>query len=100
MERNDRTQTKFNSELCRFLATPGIEVTNLMFASEYEVWISWKHAAEKHVPSLRHTNEVIGSYFHAGARFHLYRYLDRLQEKVKYCDTFCHIHSAQRRNPG
>jgi len=60
-ERNDRAQAKFISEpkeLYRFLATPGIEVMNLMFASDDVVWVSWKYAAEKHVSSLRHTNEV------------------------------------------
>jgi hypothetical protein len=39
------------------------------------------------VPSLRHTNEVIGAYVTAGARIHLYRHLDILQEKALYCDT-------------
>ena len=41
-ESNDRTQTKVISrrkELYRFLATLGIEVTNLAFASDEVVWI-------------------------------------------------------------
>ena len=37
--------------------------------------------------SLRHTNEVIGAYVTAGARKHLYRYLDWLGENAMYCDT-------------
>jgi len=89
-ERNDRTQTKVISEpkdLYSFLATPGMEVTNLAFASDEVVWISWKHAAVEHVPNLRHRNEVIGPYVTAGARIHLYRYLDRLGERAIYCDT-------------
>jgi len=89
-ERNDRTQTKVISEpkdLYSLLATPGIEVTNLSFASDDVVWISWKHAAEEHVQNLRHTKEVIGAYVTAGARIHLYRYLDRLGERAIYCDT-------------
>ena len=36
---------------------------------------------------LPHTNEVIGAYVTAGARIHLYSFLDRLQEKAIYCDT-------------
>jgi len=79
-ESNDRTQTKVISEpkdLYSFLATPGIVVTNLAFASDDVDCISWKHAAEEHVPNLRHTNEVIGAYVTACARIHLYRYLDR-----------------------
>jgi len=84
-ERNNRTQTNFISdhkELYRFLATPGIEVINLMFANDDVVWVSWKFTAEERVPNLRHTNEVIGAYVTAGARMHLYRYLDRLKENA------------------
>jgi len=39
------------------------------------------------VPSLRHTNKVIGAYVTAGARIHLYGFLDQLQEKAIYTDT-------------
>jgi len=63
-ERYDRTQTTTiteRRELYRFLATPDIEVTNLMFGSDDVDWLSWKHGAEEDVPSLRHTNEVIGA---------------------------------------
>jgi len=79
-ERNDRTQTKVISEpkqRYRFLARPGIEVTNLAFASDDVVWISWKSEAEEPVPNLLHTNEVVGAYVTAGAGIQLYRYLDR-----------------------
>jgi len=51
------------------------------------VWISWQYSADERVPSLRHTNEVIGAYVTAGARIHLYGFLDTLQEKAIYCDT-------------
>jgi hypothetical protein len=63
-----------------------IEVINLLFADN-EVWVSWTFTAEKSVPSLRNTNEFIGSYVTAGARIYLYRHLDSLQEKATYCDT-------------
>jgi len=58
-ERNDRTQNRVITEpkeLYKFLATPGFEVTNLAFASDDVVYISWKHSAEEQVPNLRHTN--------------------------------------------
>ena len=42
---------------------------------------------EEHIPSLSYTNEVIGSYVTAGARLHLYSYLDRLQQMALYFDT-------------
>ena len=56
-EGNDRTQTKVipkPKELYSFLATPGIEVTNLTFTSDDMVWISWKHAAEEHIVFASH----------------------------------------------
>jgi len=82
-ERSNRTQTKLIcelGELYRFLVTPGIEVQNVLFASDDVVWISWQHSANERVPSLLHTDEVIGVYVTAGARIHLYGFLDKLQE--------------------
>ena len=55
----------------RFLATPGVEVTNLAFAKVDVVWLPWKLSAEECVPNLRHTNEAICTYVTAGARIHL-----------------------------
>jgi len=75
-------------------------VTNLAFASDDVVWISWKHSAEESVPNLRHTNEVIGAYVTSGARIHLYRYIDRLGERAIYCDTYSVIYIQPRDEPG
>jgi hypothetical protein len=89
-ERSYRTRSKMITEpreLYRFLATQGIEVMNLIFASEEVVWLSWKFAEEEITPTLRHINEVIGAYVTTGAPLHLYRYLDLLQERALYCDT-------------
>ena len=55
--------------------------------------------AEEDVPSLRHTNEVIGAYVTAGARIHLYSYLDRLQERAIYCDTDSVIYIQPKDEP-
>jgi len=82
-EKSNRKQTKLISEpgeLYRFLVRPGVEVQNMLFASDEVVWISWQHSADKRVPSLRHTNEVIGAYVTAGARIHLYGFLDKPQD--------------------
>ena len=99
-ERQDADKDNFGTQnFYRFLATPGIEVTKLAFASGETVWISWKHAAEEHVPNLRHTNVVIDAYVTAGARIHLYRYLDRAAEKAIYCDTDSFIHIQPRDEP-
>src|SRR5215510_5728197 len=89
-EKNNRTKSKMITdprELYRFLVTPGIEVVNLMFASDQVCWASWRYAEDEKIPNLRHTNEVIGAYVTTGARIHLYKYLDNLQERALYCDT-------------
>ena len=39
------------------------------------------------MPNLRHTNEVLRAYVTSGGRLQLYAYLDRLGERVVYCDT-------------
>jgi hypothetical protein len=79
IERNNRTKTSMISdheEWYRFLSTPGIEVANLLFASDAVVWASWRYIEEDKIPSLRHTNEVMGVFVTAGARLHLYSFLD------------------------
>ena len=62
-------------------------MTNLAFASDDVVYISWKRGAEEDVSKLRHTNEIIGAFVTAGVSIHLYRYLDRLGENAINCDT-------------
>jgi hypothetical protein len=69
------------------LATPGIEIESLVFASDRAVWASWKFIEEEKVPNLKHINEVKGAYVTTGTRIHLYKYLDRLQDKVLYLDS-------------
>jgi len=69
-----KTQTILISdpqEQYRFLATPVIEVTNLLFAGDSVVWLAWRHAEESRVQTLRHTNDVVASYVTAGGRLHL-----------------------------
>jgi len=83
------------AELYRFLVTPGVVVQNVLFASDDVVWISWQYSADERVPSLHHTNEVIGAYVTAGARIHLYAFLDKLQEKAIYTDTDSDFHTAR-----
>jgi len=101
-DRSNRTQTKLISEpgeLYRFPVTPGVEVQNMLFASDDVVWILWQYSADERVPSLRHTNEVIGAYITAGARIHLYGFLDKLQEKAIYTDTDSVIFKQPRNEP-
>jgi hypothetical protein len=76
-------QTKLISdpnELYRFLATTGVEVENLLIASDSVVWASCRYPVEEPVPSLRHTNEVVGVYVACGGHLLLYDYLDQLRE--------------------
>ena len=83
-ERQNRTQTKLISdphELYTFLATPGVEVVILLFASDSVVWASWRCTADDHVPSLCHTSEFIAAYVACGGRMHLSAHLDKLGER-------------------
>jgi hypothetical protein len=62
-----------SQELYRFLAAPGIEVTNFLFAGDEVVWVTWMYEEEEsNMTVLRHTNEVIGPYVKTGARLKLY----------------------------
>ena len=79
---------------------PDVEVSSLIIVSDHAVWISWQHAHERHAPTLKPTNDVIASYLTAGARIHLYSYLNRLQEKALYCDTDSVVYDEQRGEPG
>jgi len=103
-ERSNRTQTKLIAEpgeLYRFLATPGIEVQNLLFANDDVVWISWRHSTDERVPRLRHANEVIGAYVTTGARIHVYGFLDKLRKRAIYTDTdsALFIQPGREKNP-
>jgi hypothetical protein len=73
-------------ELYKFVATPGDEVTHLLFANDDVVWVTWRVSEEEKIPSLRHTNEVIGAYVTTGAQLKLYSYLDTLGVRALYCD--------------
>jgi hypothetical protein len=102
-ERNNRTKSKMISDpqdLYRFLATPGIEVANLLFASDKFVWASCRYMDEDKIPYLRHTKEVIGAFVTSGARLHLNSYLDRLREKALYCDTDSVFYVQRDSEPG
>jgi hypothetical protein len=72
-------------KLFRFLATPDMEVTNLLFAADEVMWDTWKYAEkEENMPVLRNTNEVIGAYVTTRQRRKLYSYLDALNESAIY----------------
>jgi hypothetical protein len=58
-----------------------------VFGSDEVFCASWLYIADDKVSNLRHTNEVIGAYVTAGARIHLYKYLDRLKQISLYCVT-------------
>ena len=65
---------------------PGVEVTNLAYVNNDEVWLSWNHSTEERVRIFRVANVVICAYFPTGARIHLYGYFDRLRENAVKCD--------------
>ena len=101
-ECNNRPQSQIitdPNELYRLLSTPNIEVTNLLFASDEVVWVSWRFRQEELVDSLPHTNEVLGAYVTTGARLKLYSYLEKLGNKALYCDTDSVVYVASTNEP-
>jgi hypothetical protein len=63
-QRENRKQTKLiwdPHEIYTFLATPGIEVVNVLFARDIVVLTSWSYTAKENVANLRHTFEVVGA---------------------------------------
>jgi hypothetical protein len=71
-ERNNRTKSKMIAdphELCKFLATPGVEVTHLLFASDDVVWVTWRISEDENIPvnwCLRHSWRAIKTIFLLG----------------------------------
>jgi hypothetical protein len=98
-ERNNRLKTRMISkpqELYRLLTTPEIGVTTLLFCSDEFVWTSWRYTDEENVHTLRHTNDVFGSYVTGGARLRLYSYLNKLQERSLYWYRQCTVRTERR----
>jgi hypothetical protein len=61
-ERNNRTKTKLITdplELYRFFSTPGVEVSNIVFANDTVILASWRFTDEEKFLPLAHTNEVL-----------------------------------------
>jgi hypothetical protein len=68
-------------ELYRFLVTPGIEISSLLFAGDEVVWVKRRYVEdEENMPVLHHTNEIIGAYVTTGARLKLHPHT-RLEKK-------------------
>jgi hypothetical protein len=74
-------------------------VTNLAFASDDVVKLSWKHSTEERMPNLRHSIEVIVPYVKAEARTLRYGFLDRLRENRIYCVTDSVVFIQPRAEP-
>ena len=57
---------------------------NLRFFSDSD---SWRYTVEKQALTLRPTNEEVASCVACGCRMNLYVNLDKLGERILYCDT-------------
>jgi hypothetical protein len=101
-ERNNRTKTRMISdprELYRFLSTLGIEVANLLLQAT-PFWASWRYTDAENIPSLRHTNEVIGAFVTFGARLHLYSFLDCRKKPCTATPIVCSTYSVTTNRRG
>ena len=101
-ERNHHPRTELISnpqELYRFLATPGIDIVNLLFASDHVVFVSWKYAVEERIPNLPHTNEVIGHLLQQALESISMLISTSSRESNLHRYRLCHIRTKGRRAP-
>lgn len=95
--RQNKAQTKF---VCTFLDLqrinndPSLEITAVQVIDENLVQVTYRKAMEELVPIPTDTNIYIAVTTTAWARIRLYEDLDRLQERVVYCDTDSVIYMA------
>jgi hypothetical protein len=95
--RQNKTQTKFVhrfTDLQRLHDDPSIEITGVRIITEDVVQVAYRKAGEEFVATSLDTNIYIAVATTAWARMRLYEDLDRLQERVVYCDTVSIVYMA------
>jgi hypothetical protein len=88
--RQNKTKTKFVTsftELQRLNMDPSLEICGIRIITEDVVQVAYRKVSEDFVPTSSDTNIYIAIATTAWARIRLYEDLDRLKERVVYCDT-------------
>jgi hypothetical protein len=95
--RQNKTQTKFItqfSDLQRIHDDPSLEITGVRVITENVIQAMYRKVSEEFVPTSMDTNIYVAIATTAWARMQLYEDLDRLKERVVYCDTDSIIYMA------
>lgn len=74
------------------------EVVSILPANDEVLFISWQYR-EDAVISPSNTNVVIAAYVTAQARFKLYEYMEKLQERILYVDKDSCIYLSHENDP-
>lgn len=94
-----------NMPSCELITDPA-RFTQLMFSDHYDgrqfcfisddvTVVQWCHA-DGRGSRVKDVNVFVGAMTTAYARLTLYDLLDKLQERILYCDTFSYLHLSSR----
>lgn len=88
-QRADLPQTSiFNSpeKMYELLNNPSVEVTEIIQINEEMILMNWRNHPEE-LPESPFTSVAVASYVTAQARLYLYSFMEKLQNRLIYCDT-------------
>lgn len=88
-QRENLPQTEIVStrdRLLEMLNSPDINITGLLPINQNLMYVSYDYQDNSVIPTPT-SNCVIAAYTTAHARLHLYKYLQKLDKRVLYCDT-------------
>ena len=98
-QRNNQKQTsivKDESSFFKLIANPAVEINDATFINEDVAYVTWEYLEESAVDT-NFINPVLSAHVTAEARLVLYSYLEKLKDRILYCDTDSIIYIE---NPG
>ncbi|XP_065203901.1 uncharacterized protein LOC135833993 [Planococcus citri] len=88
-QRNNQRQVKVikdGPEFFEYFSNPAIDITDTTFVTDDLVYVHWEYLEETAIDTP-FINPVLSAHVTAEARLVLYSYLEKLQDRVLYCDT-------------
>lgn len=89
LQRSDLPQTtiiKDPNEFYNLVHNPSVEMRDTHFVNDDLCLVNWNYTSDE-FPTANFTSIAIAAHVTAQARLHLYKYLEKLQDRVLYCDT-------------
>ena len=81
------TIVKNNSKFRELVDNPSVEVNSVHFVSEEMCTVNWKYLKSDELPSAAFSSVAVAAHVTAQARLHLFSFLEKLGNRVLYCDT-------------